>query len=88
MERTDQFLDATEAEENGVTGVVYNCRWYKPNQDVATDNMEDTALYKEDRIGLKTLKDSGRLVLLEIPGADHLHISEQWFTDNIVKKFF
>lgn len=71
-----------------VTLVFRYSRWYKPNQDVAVDNMEDTALYKEDRIGLKTLKDSGRLVLLEIAGADHLHISEQWFTDNIVNKYF
>ncbi|XP_018495259.1 palmitoyl-protein thioesterase 1 [Galendromus occidentalis] len=62
--------------------------WYKANQDVAVSDMEDTALYKEDRIGLKTLKESGRLDLLEIAGADHLRVSEKWFTENIINRYF
>ena len=46
-------------------------------------DMKDTDLYKENWIGLRTLDESGRLVLGSVPGA-HMHFTLQWFLDNVV----
>jgi len=47
--------------------------------------MEATALYREDRIGLKTLKETGRLHLLEVVGI-HLEMSDEDYRDKIFMK--
>ena len=44
--------------------------------------LQETALYKEDWIGLKELEETGRLTLLTAPG-DHMHFGKEWFADNI-----
>lgn len=49
---------------------------------------KQTALYTEDWIGLKTLDEAGKVALLDIPGADHLQFSKDWFTENIVNRYF
>lgn len=49
--------------------------------------MEETDLYKEDRIGLKTLNEQKKITLIEIKDADHLRFTEEWFTENIVDKY-
>ena len=44
--------------------------------------LQETALYKEDWIGLKELEQTGRLTFLTAPG-DHMHFGKEWFADNI-----
>ncbi|OQR70387.1 palmitoyl-protein thioesterase 1-like [Tropilaelaps mercedesae] len=62
--------------------------WYKPGQDQVVMDWKETTLYKEDTIGLKALDEAGKVDLIEVSGADHLQMSEEWFTENIVKKYF
>jgi len=62
--------------------------WYQSGQDKTVVPMNETDLYKEDRIGLKFLNENGRLHLINVPDADHLQFKEEWFTENIVNQFF
>ena len=48
--------------------------------------MEETLLYEEDRIGLRVLKESGRLMRLDAPG-EHMHIELDWFLSNVIEPF-
>ena len=54
--------------------------FYKLGQAVEMLNYNETQLYKEDWIGLKTLDEAGKLDFLESPG-DHLQ-----FTDDFLFK--
>lgn len=45
--------------------------------------LEQTEVYKNDRLGLRALKENGKLVLLLSPN-DHLNLDEVWFKDNII----
>jgi palmitoyl-protein thioesterase len=45
--------------------------------------MEDTEMYKNNKLGLREMKESGKLVLLLSP-RDHLEIDEAWFAQNVV----
>ena len=60
--------------------------FYYPGQAKAVQPLNESALYVEDRIGLKTLDESGRLDLLEVDG-EHLQIDEQFFVNNVIKKY-
>jgi palmitoyl-protein thioesterase len=46
-------------------------------------NMEETELYRNDKLGLREMKESAQLVFLTSPGG-HLEMNEQWFIDNIL----
>ena len=60
--------------------------FYKPGQGKELYTMEESVLYKNDTLGLKTLDESGRLFKLATDG-DHLQFKEEWFLENIVSKF-
>lgn len=60
--------------------------FYKPGQGKELYTMEESVLYKNDTLGLKTLDESGRLFKLATDG-DHLQFKEEWFLENIVAKF-
>lgn len=45
--------------------------------------MEETVVYKNDRLGLKTMVDQGKMVFLEAP-RDHLELDANWFIANII----
>lgn len=60
--------------------------FYKPGQGKETYSVWESPLYKEDRIGLKKLNDTGRLHFLSVDG-DHLHFTLEWFHKNIVSRF-
>lgn len=60
--------------------------WFKPGQDKELQTMNETAIYTEDRIGLKSMNDQGKLHFLSVEG-DHLRFTEEWFIENIVDKF-
>ncbi|XP_053606824.1 palmitoyl-protein thioesterase 1-like isoform X2 [Plodia interpunctella] len=60
--------------------------FYKPGQDQVLQTLQESDLYKEDRIGLKKMDEAGKLVFLSTPG-DHLRVSKKWFIENIVKVY-
>lgn len=45
--------------------------------------MEETEVYKNDKLGLENMKRSGQLVLLEAP-RDHLWLDKDWFIENVL----
>ena len=60
--------------------------FYKNGQDKIITPVEDSILYKQDRIGLKTLNETGRLHFLLSEG-NHLQFTEKWFIANILQPF-
>ncbi|XP_050470090.1 palmitoyl-protein thioesterase 1 [Bombus huntii] len=60
--------------------------FYKPGQGSLIQTLEQSDLYREDRLGLKMLHDSGRIHFLNVHG-NHLQFTEDWFVDNIIKKY-
>lgn len=57
--------------------------YYRPGQDTELISMEEMTLYKEDRLGLKAMKETGQLVLYETEG-NHLEYSRSWFNEHIL----
>ncbi|KAK7792342.1 hypothetical protein R5R35_013826 [Gryllus longicercus] len=60
--------------------------FFEPGQDKKLYRMQDSVLYREDRIGLRKLDQQGRLKLLAVDG-NHLQFSEEWFVNEILHKF-
>jgi len=60
--------------------------FYTPGQADVILPLRESPLYTEDRIGLKTLDEAGRLVFMAIEG-NHLEFSRQWFIDEIVNVY-
>jgi len=60
--------------------------FYTPGQADVILPLRESPLYTEDRIGLKTLGEAGRLVFMAIEG-NHLEFSRQWFIDEIVNPY-
>ncbi|XP_023687893.1 palmitoyl-protein thioesterase 1 [Paramormyrops kingsleyae] len=52
--------------------------FYKPGQGTETETLQESALYKEDRLGLAAMEKAGKLVFLASEG-DHLQFSREWF---------
>lgn len=48
--------------------------------------LEESRLYKEDRLGLKELDKTNRLIKLSLPG-DHLRITKEWFRTEIINQY-
>ena len=60
--------------------------FYAPGQTVQVLSMNETDLYREDRIGLKRLDESGRVKVYVVPG-NHLELDIKWFTNVLVAKY-
>jgi len=60
--------------------------WYEENQGKIVKPMNSTLLYTEDWIGLKQMDEQGKLHFLSID-ADHLHMSEEFFINEIINKY-
>jgi len=60
--------------------------FYMPGQAEVILPLRESPIYVEDRIGLKTLDESGRLHLLDVEG-EHLQFSTEWFIYNIINVF-
>ncbi|KAF6202636.1 hypothetical protein GE061_003035 [Apolygus lucorum] len=58
--------------------------FYTPGQGTNITNLQQSALYIEDRLGLRELDNAGKIDFLTSPG-DHLRFTRQWFIDNIYK---
>jgi len=61
--------------------------FYKLDQDVETEAMEDTDFYKEDWLGLLTLERTGRLHQYTLPGG-HMNMKYDWFIESVLRPFF
>uniref|UniRef100_A0A8C4SKX2 Palmitoyl-protein thioesterase 1 n=1 Tax=Erpetoichthys calabaricus TaxID=27687 RepID=A0A8C4SKX2_ERPCA len=57
--------------------------FYKPGQAKETESLQESALYKEDRLGLQAMDKAGKLVFLTSDG-DHLQFTDEWFKNNIL----
>ncbi|VDK17614.1 unnamed protein product [Anisakis simplex] len=60
--------------------------YYKDGDTSSIIPLEESKLFTEDRIGLKAMKDSGKVQFLAMNG-DHLEIPESVFIDEIINKF-
>ncbi len=45
--------------------------------------MEETELYKRDCLGLRKMKEDGKLILVDAP-MEHLELNRKWFRNNIL----
>ncbi|XP_042194300.1 palmitoyl-protein thioesterase 1 isoform X1 [Callorhinchus milii] len=70
----DSMVDPVDSEWFG---------FYKVGQAKETYTLKESVLYKEDRLGLKTMDKAGKLQFLTVDG-DHLQFSEEWFITNII----
>ncbi|CAD5224829.1 unnamed protein product [Bursaphelenchus okinawaensis] len=61
--------------------------YYPDNNVTNVVTLRDSDLYKNDLISLKELDDNGKLHFLTVD-ADHLHITNEFFVNEIVKKYF
>ncbi|CAK1586030.1 unnamed protein product [Parnassius mnemosyne] len=60
--------------------------FYAPGQAERLLPLEESNLYKKDRLGLRKMKESGKLIFLSTPG-DHLHFPQEWFVEKILKPY-
>ncbi|VDD90423.1 unnamed protein product [Enterobius vermicularis] len=60
--------------------------YFKEGDPTRLLTMEETRIYLEDRIGLKTLNESGRLHLIAYRG-NHMAITESTFVNDILEKY-
>lgn len=55
----------------------------KTGQAKETETLQESVLYKEDRLGLAAMDKAQKLVFLSTDG-DHLQFSREWFTANLL----
>ncbi|XP_067934829.1 palmitoyl-protein thioesterase 1-like [Watersipora subatra] len=63
--------------------------WFGKYEDGSTDkvlSLFETKLYTEDRLGLKSMNETGRLHFLATVG-DHLQVDEAWLIKNVINVF-
>jgi len=58
-------------------------RFYRPGQDVELEALEDSALYQDNLIGLKTLNEQGKLHFFAVDGK-HVQIDYDWVAQYII----
>lgn len=60
--------------------------FYAPGQAVTILPLNESAIYTEDRIGLRAMDKAGKLVFLESPG-NHLQFTEEFLQEKIVEPY-
>ncbi|XP_014481216.1 PREDICTED: palmitoyl-protein thioesterase 1 [Dinoponera quadriceps] len=60
--------------------------FYKPGQTKTIQTLQESELYRDDRLGLHKMDKAGKIHYLSTPG-EHLQFTNAWFTENIIKKF-
>jgi len=60
--------------------------FYKPGSDKELLTLEESEIFTKDRLGLKKMKEDGKLVFLATPG-NHMQITKAWFVENVVEKY-
>lgn len=57
--------------------------FYKPGSDQVTIPLEESEIFIKDKLGLKKMKEEGKLKFIAIEG-NHLQFDKEWFVKNIV----
>ncbi|KAF5298993.1 hypothetical protein FQA39_LY11625 [Lamprigera yunnana] len=60
--------------------------FYKPGQSEIVEDLHNSDIYKQDRLGLKQMEQDKKLHFIALPG-NHLEFEWNWFVDNIINKF-
>merc|ERR1719369_1249581 len=60
--------------------------YYAPGQAKEILPLRESPIYTEDRIGLKTMDEAGKLHFFSVEG-NHLHFTKEWFTEHIIEPF-
>ncbi len=60
--------------------------FYHPGQSETTYTLQESELYKQDKLGLKELDERGGIKFLKVNG-DHLQFSDEWFIHEIINKY-
>lgn len=60
--------------------------YYKPGSDRVLIPLEETELFLKDKLGLKAMKDDGKLVFLSTEG-NHMQIKRDWFVENVFEPY-
>nr|AHH80648.1 thioesterase-Ap [Antheraea pernyi] len=60
--------------------------FYAPGQAKKLLTLQESALYTQDRLGLKKMDKAGKLVFLSTDG-DHLRFTDQWAINEIIKPY-
>ncbi|XP_035743523.1 palmitoyl-protein thioesterase 1-like [Vespa mandarinia] len=60
--------------------------FYKPGQNKEIESLQESSLYKEDRLGLREMDNLNKIYFLSVKG-NHLKFTNEWFMKNIVDKF-
>ncbi|KAA0710346.1 Palmitoyl-protein thioesterase 1 [Triplophysa tibetana] len=57
--------------------------FYKPGQAKELETLQESAIFKEDRLGLAEMDKAGKLVFLSTDG-DHLQFTREWFNEKLL----
>lgn len=57
--------------------------FYKLGQAKEMETLQESPIYKEDRLGLAVMDKAGKLVFLSTDG-DHLQFTDEWFNQNLL----
>jgi palmitoyl-protein thioesterase len=60
--------------------------FYKPGSDKEMMTLEESDIFTKDRLGLKKMKEDGKLAFLAMPG-NHMQISKSWFVENVIEPY-
>jgi palmitoyl-protein thioesterase len=60
--------------------------FYKPGSDTELQTLEESEIFTKDKLGLKKMKDDGKLVFLSTEG-NHMQISTKWFVENVIEAY-
>jgi len=60
--------------------------YYVPGQTEVTQTLQESSIYKRDKLGLREMDKQGKLHFIEKEG-DHLQFSNQWSVDNILEVY-
>lgn len=60
--------------------------YYKPGSDRILLPLEESEIYLKDKLGLKKMKEDGKLAFLSTEG-NHMHIDRDWFVENVFEPY-
>jgi len=84
LQLLDNFVMVKFLQDSVVDPV--DSEWFgflKTGQAKETETLQESILYKEDRLGLAAMDKAGKLAFLASPG-DHLQFSKEWFNANLL----
>lgn len=60
--------------------------FYKPGQSEVVENLQESDIYQDERLGLRSMDENGKLRFLSVDG-NHLRFEWDWFEENVVYQF-